>query len=83
MSAAEHWDKVRAPCLELHIAFFVNRPKDVQGCPAAPEEFSFTAFVALFLFAVLIVCVCVCVVVCVYVCGCVCGDDSVVLQEGA
>ena len=36
-----------------------NRLKDVQGCSAAPEEFSFTAFLALFLFAVPIVCVCV------------------------
>ena len=36
-----------------------NRPKDVQRCPAAPEEFSFTAFLVLFLFAVLIVRVCV------------------------
>ena len=31
---------------ELHIATPINRPKDVQGCPAAPE-FSFTAFLAL------------------------------------
>ena len=38
-----------------------NSPKDVQGCPAAPEEFSFTAFLALFLFAVPIVWVWVCV----------------------
>ena len=42
---------------ELHIASFTNRPKDVQGCRAAPEECSFTAFLALFLFALLIVCV--------------------------
>ena len=42
------------------LPFSTNRPKDVQGCPAAPEEFSFTAFLALFLFAVLIVCVWVC-----------------------
>ena len=41
-----------------------NRPKDVQGCPAAPQEFSFDAFLALFLFAVPIVCLCVCVCVC-------------------
>ena len=27
-----------------------GRPKNVQGCPAAPEEFSPTAFLALFLF---------------------------------
>ena len=40
--------------------FFVNRPKDVEGCPAAPEEFSFTAFLALILSVDLIVCVCVC-----------------------
>ena len=41
----------------------INRPKDVLGCPAAPEELSFTAFLAPFLFAVLVVCVCVCVCV--------------------
>ena len=41
-------------------SFSINRPKDVQGCPAAPEEFSFTAFLALFLFVVLIVCESVC-----------------------
>ena len=27
----------------------INKPKDVQGCSPAPEEFSFTAFLALFL----------------------------------
>ena len=45
----------------------INRPKDVSGCPAAPEECSFTAFLASFSFAVLIVCVCVCMCVCVCV----------------
>ena len=40
---------------------FVNRPKDVQGCSAAPEEFSFTAVLALFLFLRFSLCVCVCV----------------------
>ena len=49
----------------LHIAACINRPKDVQGCPAAPEEFSFTAFLALFLFLRFSLCVCVCVCVCV------------------
>ena len=33
----------------------INRPKDVQGCSAAPEAFSFTLFLALYLFEVLIV----------------------------
>ena len=46
-------------CPALHIAACVNQPKDVQGCPAAPEEFSFTAFLASFLFAVPIVRACV------------------------
>ena len=36
---------------ELNIAASINRPKDVQGCPAALEDFSFTAFLALFLFS--------------------------------
>ena len=38
------------------LPFSTERPKDVSGCPAAAEEFCFTAFLALFLFAVLIVC---------------------------
>ena len=48
---------------ELHIAASINRPKD-GGCPAAPEELSFTAFLALFLFLRFSSCVCVCVCVC-------------------
>ena len=36
---------------ELDIATSINRPNDVWGCAAAPEEFSFTAFLALFLFS--------------------------------
>ena len=48
----------------LAIVCATDRPKDVQGCPAAPEEFSFTALLALLLFSVRIVCVCVCVCVC-------------------
>ena len=40
----------RSHILGLHIAISINRPKDVQGCSVAPEEFSFTAFLALFLF---------------------------------
>ena len=35
--------------IALHCALF-GRPKDVQGCSAAPEEFSPTAFLALCLF---------------------------------
>ena len=31
------------PGAGLHFASFINRPKDVQGCSAAPEEFSVTA----------------------------------------
>ena len=54
-------------CVGLHFAS-PNRPKDVQGCPAAPEELSFTAFLALFLFLRFPTCVCVCVCVCVQVC---------------
>ena len=38
------------------VSFSIDRPKDVQGCPAAPEEFSFTAFLALFLFVIMCVC---------------------------
>ena len=34
----------------LHATLFINRPKDVSGCSAAPDEFSFAAFLALFLF---------------------------------
>ena len=44
----------------LHITAFVNRPKDVQDSPAVPEEFSFTAFLASFLFLRFLLCVCVC-----------------------
>ena len=47
----------------------------VWGCSAAPEEFSFTAFLAFFLCRGsqrVIVCVCVCVIVCVCVCPHVC-----------
>ena len=47
-----------------------NRPKDVKGCPAAPEEFSPTTFVVLsLLFSWFPTCVCVCV--CVSMCVCV------------
>ena len=42
---------------------FVNGPKDVQGCSAVPQELSFTAFLALFLFLRSSLCVCVCVCV--------------------
>ena len=57
---------------ELHIAASINRPKDVSGCSAAPEEFSFTAFLALSLFSRFssCACVCVCVCVCAFVLGC-------------
>ena len=52
---------VRTPCPALHIATSINRPKDVQGCPTVPEDFSFTAFLALLLFSRFSLCVCVCV----------------------
>ena len=52
------------------LSFSINRPKDLLGCPAALEEFSFTAFLALFLFALLIVCGCVRARVCA------CADSS-------
>ena len=53
----------------------LDRLKDVQGCPAAPEELVPTAFVVLsllFLRFPTCVCVYVCVCVCVRVCVCVC-----------
>ena len=71
-SAALIWEQVGEQgtncrrCPALHIAAFINRPKDVSGCPAAPEEFSFTALLASFLFSRFSLCVFVCV--CVYVC---------------
>ena len=37
--------------------------KDASGCPAAPEEFPFTALLALFLFVAFSLCLCVCVCV--------------------
>ena len=43
--------------------FFVSM---MLACPAGPEEFSFTALLALFLCAVLVVCVCACA--CMYFC---------------
>ena len=46
------------PNSALHIAAFVNRPKDVQDSSTVPEEFSFTAFLALFLFLPFPLCVC-------------------------
>ena len=46
-------------CVCVCICYFsTNRPKDVQDSSAVPEEFSFTAFLASVLFAVLVVCVC-------------------------
>ena len=63
----------RPHCPGLRSAFFVNRPNDVWGCPAAPEGFSFTAFLALLLSSRFSTCVfvwCVSVVLCV-VCVCV------------
>ena len=62
------------PTVQNCICYFsTNRPKDVYDSSAVPEEFSFTAFLALFLFrGSQRVCVCVCVRACVRACVCVC-----------
>ena len=60
---------------------YFDRPKDVWGCSAVPEEFAPTAFLVLLLLFLRFptcvrgaecVCVCVCVRVCLSVCLCVC-----------
>ena len=58
-------------CVSAILYAFFGRPKAVQGCSAAPEEFSPTAFLALFLFRGFNVCVRACLRVCVCVCVCV------------
>ena len=53
----------------LNCTFF-DRPKDVSGCCAAPEEFAPTAFLVLFLFVFFSrfpTCVCVCVCLCEHI----------------
>ena len=59
-------------CVCILSVYFLFRPKDSQCCPAAPEESSFTAFLALFLFSPFSSCMCICVYVCVFVCISVC-----------
>ena len=57
-SVAGRWGK-RCMCCSLF-----DRPKDVQGCSAAPEEFLQPLVLLCSCFSVPNVCVCVCVCVC-------------------
>ena len=57
LASACAWDRSRHPRARACVCVLsINRPKDVWGCPAAPEEPSFTPFLALFLLAHACVC---------------------------
>ena len=64
--------QLHTPALRCTLSAF-NRPKDVEGYPAAPEEVSPTALLGpSLLFLRFPKCVFVCVYVCVSVCVCTC-----------